>query len=598
MTNLRVKEPKVSRKGEVVSINVDGAIVEGFTSEPVSVALYANGIRSFDRSKKLYRPRGFFSLHPQARTATVIVNGIPAVNPSEIYPTDGMKVRTQQRRPLFIRFFESMVDTSLLHKPIVRNRLVWPIALKLIGKSINNPEPVEYEVKHGASTIVENADLVVVGGGVAGLSAAVEARKYGLEVLQIDDGLEPGGEMLCDELEPPGMSEPGYVFVRRLREKAVELGVKTLPKTTLIGFFEDAVLAFSPYPLGSGTSYVISAKAYVCATGSVDLPCIFANNDLPGIMDASSAIRMLTLYGVVVGRNVAILGATERGLRVAEHLRRHAVNTIILDKSKSSSGKHDIIGGVREVIAVGKNRLTAIEVRREGESLRLNVDCVVCAASVNPDVKVPAQAGARVAYFKGLGFVPIHDCFMRTKKDGLFVAGGASGSPYGVLHAIEGRIAGLSAAVALNKTGAESDREVLVKEYRSVLKKLGVSDIKESVFKSFETDSLPEEKISEPPTLFCMEPRRDAFVCFCEDIRLWDLYRSVTVYGFTSLEKVKRSTGVGTARCQGRLCLVNSALYVAYVAGLSPNSVGIARQRPLTLSMPINVLAAIGVGGN
>ncbi|MEM3066505.1 MAG: FAD-dependent oxidoreductase [Nitrososphaerota archaeon] len=595
MTALRVKEPTSGHKDGVVSINVDGTTIEGFTSESTSVTLYANGMKSFDRSKKLYRPRGFFSLHPQARTAVVSVNGIPAVNPSEIYLTEGLKVRTQQKRPLSMRFFESMVDTSLLHKPIVKNRLIWPIALRFIANSINNPEPAEYEIPHGASTIVEKADLVVVGGGVAGLSAAVEARKHGLEVLQINDGIELGGEMLCDKLEPPGMSEPGCVFARNLMKKAVELGVKVLPKTTLVGFFEDAVLAFSPYPIGGGTPYIISAEAYVVATGVVDLPCIFANNDVPGIMDASSALKMLSMHGVITGKNVAILGATERGLRLAEHLKKHAVSVVILEKSKDGVGKSNVIHGVKEVIAIGKDQVEALEVKCNGENFRLNVDCVICAASVNPDIKISAQAGAKIAYFKEFGFVPIHDSFMRTSKSNLFVAGGASGSPYGVLHVIEGRIAGLSAAVALNKTGAKAEREALVKEYRSLLQKFGISDSKEKVFRSFEMNVMPDDKIAEPPTLFCSKPRRDAFVCFCEDIRLWDLHRAVSVYGFTNLEKVKRSTGIGTARCQGRLCLVNSALYMAYIAGLSPNSVGISRQRPLAISIPINTLAAMEV---
>ncbi|MCS7135724.1 MAG: FAD-dependent oxidoreductase [Nitrososphaerota archaeon] len=595
MNTLRVKEPTTNSQGETVFINVDGMTIKGFTSESISVALYANDIKSFDRSKKLYRARGFFSLHPQARTAMVNVNGMPAMNPSEIYLTEGLKVRTQQKRPLSIRFFESMIDTSLIHKSFVKNRLIWSLALKFIANNINNPEPVEYKIPHTVSTIVEKADLVVVGGGVAGLSAAIEARKYGLEVLQIDDGVELGGEMLYDELEPPGMSEPGCIFVRNLRKKALELGVKLLSKTTFIGFFEDAALAFSPYPIGNGTPYIISAKTYVVATGAVDLPCIFANNDLPGIIDTSSALRMLNMHGVIPGKSVAILGATLRGLRLAEHLKKHAVKVIVLDKSRGDSDKSDIMHGVKEIIAVGKDRVKALKVKRDGEELKLNVDCVVCAASTNPDIKVSAQAGAKITYIKELGFVTMHDPFMRTSKSGLFVAGGASGSPYGILHVVEGRIAGLSAAIELAKRDAEAEREALAKEYRSLLQKFGISDSKEKLFKSFETGIVPDEKIAEPPTLFCSGPRRDAFICFCEDIRLWDLHRSVSVYGFKCLEKVKRSTGIGTARCQGRLCLVNSALYIAYVSDLSPNAVGMARQRPPTISMPINVLASMEV---
>ncbi|MEM3401356.1 MAG: FAD-dependent oxidoreductase [Nitrososphaerota archaeon] len=594
MSTLRVKEPTADNRGETVSIDVNGTTVKGLTSESISVTLYANGIKFFDRSKKLYRPRGFFSLHPQARTVMINVNGMLATNPSEIYLTEGLKVHIQQKRPLSMHFFESMIDTSLLHKPIVKNRLIWPLALRFIANSINNPEPAEYETPHSIPTIVEKADLVVVGGGVAGLSAAIEARKYGLETLLIDD-VELGGEMLCDELEPPGMSEPGCVFARNLRKKALELGVRVLSKTTLVGFFEDAVLAFSPHPLGSGTPYIISAKAYVVATGAVDLPCIFANNDLPGIIDASSALRMLSIHGVVPGKNVAVLGATERGLRLVEHLKKYAVNTIVLDKSKNGAGKGDIVRGVKEIIAIGKDKVEALKIKRDGEELKLNVDCIICAASTNPDIKISAQAGAKITYIKELGFVPIHDLFMRTLKSNLFVAGGASGSPYGILHVIEGRIAGLSAAISLNKTDAEAERDALVKEYRSLLQKFGISDPKEKMFRYFETKVVPDEKITEPPTLFCSGPRRNAFVCFCEDIRLWDLYRSVSVYGFTCLEKVKRSTGIGTARCQGRLCLVNSALYIAYITGLSPNVVGIARQRPLAISIPINVLAAMGV---
>lgn len=595
MVALRVKEPTADGQGDVVYIDVNGTSMKGFTSEPISVTLYANGVKFFDVSKKLYRPRGFFSLHPQARTATVNVNGIPATNPSEVYLEEGLKVRIQQKRPFLMRFFERMIDTSLLHKSVVKNKLIWPLVLKFIANNINNPKPATYETPH-VSMNVERADLVVVGGGVAGLSAAIEARRHGLEVLQIDDGIELGGEMLSDGLEPPGISEPGYVFVKNLRKKALELGVRVLLKTTFVGFFEDAALAFSSHQLGSGTPHIISAKAYVIATGAVDLPCIFVNNDLPGIIDASSAMRMLSIYGVVPGRNVVIVGATERGLRLAEHLKKHRVNVILLDKSKGSANKgDDVIYGVKEIIAVGKGKVEALKIKCDDEELKLTVDCIICAASMSPDIKISAQAGAKVAYIKELGFVPIHDLFMRTSKDGIFVAGGASGSPYGILHVIEGKIAGLSAAISLGKAVAETERDELVKEYKSLLQKFGISDHKKKIFRSFETNVILDEKVTEVPTLFCLEPRRDAFVCFCEDIRLWDLYRSVSTYGFTCLEKVKRSTGIGTGRCQGRLCLVNSALYIAYVADLSPNAVGMAKQRPPAISIPINVLTAVDV---
>ncbi|MEM4451561.1 MAG: 2Fe-2S iron-sulfur cluster-binding protein, partial [Nitrososphaerota archaeon] len=115
MSTLRVKEPTADNRGETVSIDVNGTTVKGLTSESISVTLYANGIKFFDRSKKLYRPRGFFSLHPQARTVMINVNGMLATNPSEIYLTEGLKVHIQQKRPLSMHFFEPMIDTSLLH---------------------------------------------------------------------------------------------------------------------------------------------------------------------------------------------------------------------------------------------------------------------------------------------------------------------------------------------------------------------------------------------------------------------------------------------------------------------------------------------------
>jgi hypothetical protein len=105
MSALRVKEPTIGSSGAVVTIKVNGISIKGFTSESISVALYANGIKSFDRSKKLYRPRGFFSLHPQARTVTVNVNGMPAMNPSEIYLTEGLNVYTQQKKTPLSTFF-------------------------------------------------------------------------------------------------------------------------------------------------------------------------------------------------------------------------------------------------------------------------------------------------------------------------------------------------------------------------------------------------------------------------------------------------------------------------------------------------------------
>ena len=246
---------------------------------------------------------------------------------------------------------------------------------------------------------------------------------------------------------------------------------------------------------------------------------------------------------------------------------------------------------MKEIEAIGESEVERVKVRSGEETREIEVDFVACSALIQPNLRVIGQKLPRIVYFDGLGFIPLHNEYMEA-DNGLIIAGGVSGSPYGVLHIIEGEIAGLSAVISLGVSDAKQEREMKVREYLKKLQEMKL-EAKREVFKSYRSGEIPKKGYSNPPTCYTLKPGRNSFICFCEDITTRDIYETIR-RGFDLMENIKRATGVCTGRCQGRLCMVNASLYAAYLLRKNPNEVGLTRHRPPASTIPLSVLAAGG----
>ena len=287
--------------------------IEGVEGDSVASALYASGVRTFTRSFKYHRPRGLLCVSGSCPNCLMNVDGVPSVRTCTEPLHEGMEVRHQNAWPSLKHDFLSIFDrldkllpVGFYYKLFIRPRFLWRMVSPWIrrfaglGKlDVDNPPGGHYE------HVYQHTDVAVVGGGPAGLSAAVEAGRAGLRVTFIDDQPALGGHLrhdshvysnlpLTTEQEPQGF-EVAAGLTRTLDDLP---NVRVLNGASAFGLYEGNLLGI----LQDNRVIKLRSDSVIVATGAKRVPMIFRNNDLPGIMLADGAQRLMNLYGVKPGR--------------------------------------------------------------------------------------------------------------------------------------------------------------------------------------------------------------------------------------------------------------------------------------------------------
>jgi sarcosine oxidase subunit alpha len=271
MTRLPEQPGERIERGRELSFSFDGKEVSGLAGDTIGSALFAAGRRTFSRSFKYHRRRGLMCCAGQCPNCLVAVDGAPGVRACTEPLREGMKVEHMNASPSLE--FDAMRATDLVggpftppgfyYKTFIRPRRLWPLYEKVLRRAAglgriarSQPErewQTEYRRRH--------ADVLVVGGGAAGLSAATAAAEAGADVVLCDEGPEPGGRLLA---------EGGHGHARELTELARDAGVELLTSAPALGAFDGLV------PIWQGdTLHQVRAARVIYATGSVEQPLLF-----------------------------------------------------------------------------------------------------------------------------------------------------------------------------------------------------------------------------------------------------------------------------------------------------------------------------------
>ena len=225
----------------------------------------------------------------------------------------------------------------------------------------------------------------MIGGGEAGLEAAVAAATGGDSVILVDEGPDVGGALLADR--------EGYERAAELRERAIVAGVKLLVPAVAIGVFESGLV-----PVAHGNTLVrIRAGKVVVAAGAIEQPLVFPGNDLVGVMLPEAVRRLVNLWSIRPAERAYVVTADDRGLAAASDLAAAGVDVVgVLDLRDEQPPNIEARGRRGRVEAFAVNgRVTPC-------------DLVVMSGSPQPDYKLLAQAGAHVTFDAARGvFVPV-----------------------------------------------------------------------------------------------------------------------------------------------------------------------------------------------
>lgn len=345
-------------------------------------------------------------------------------------------------------------------------------------------------------------DLLVVGGGAAGLCAAAEAAAAGVNVIVAESDLHPGGQLIKQTHKFFG-SKDEYAGTRGYKISDIILDeieknsekVDILCNTTIVGYYPEEGIYTALK--GEDEYFGIKARKVVIATGAQERLIPFPNNDLPGVYGAGAVQTLMNVYGVVPGKRVLMVGAGNIGLIVSYQLKQAGVDIVAVVEAMDKIGGYWVHAAkirrlgipilLRHTIteAVGDDVISGACIqelddsfRRIGEPKKIDCDVICMAVGLSPTTELFWLAGCKMLYVPQLcGHVPYRDETMRTSNPDIWVAGDASGIEEASAAMVEGRIAGHCAAAALGKqVSAENFHE-----YKKRLEHLRAGEVGEKI---------------------------------------------------------------------------------------------------------------------
>lgn len=352
---------------------------------------------------------------------------------------------------------------------------------------------------------MKTVEIAVIGGGPAGLSAAINAVSLGAKVAIIERDDQLGGQLRKQTHMFFGSKEQyastrGVDIAVMLQEelKKYQDNVDVYTDTTVLGLYEDGVLTIEQ----SGKYMKLKPERIIVATGASEKFLAFPNNDLPGIYGAGAVQTLMNIYGVKPGNNVLMVGAGNIGLIVSYQLMQAGVNVkAIIDAAPRIGGYLVHASKVRRMgipiltshtvkYAYGKDSLEKVTIWQLDEQWKpipgtekdFEVDVMCISVGLSPLAELLWQAGCKMVYVPELGgHVPLRDENMETSVKGIYIAGDVAGVEEASSAIVEGRLAGLCAAKSLGY--ANEDFEKMKQEYLQQLHSLRSGPVGEKIIK-------------------------------------------------------------------------------------------------------------------
>ena len=571
LPTLRIK-PGVTR-----SFTFRGKRLEALQGDTVATALFANGVRVFGRSLKYHRPRGLYSLDGESSNSLVAVDGIPNVRSETTFLTEGMRVIPQNVTGSpefdamgFMDFFSWAMPAGFYYRMFHKPARIWPMAIRQIRKAAGlGVLSADFRMKGRFDEIYPCADVCIIGGGPAGLAAALAAAEGGLRVILFEARPWLGGAFEY-RVATGGDGTPHFQKAAELAANVREdANIRVFTQAPVIGVYSNGqVTAFQrggPDQPFDERYIEVRAASIVTACGCIERPLLFDHNERPGVMQAGCAHRLARTWGILPGRQAVFSVGHDLGLEAAVDLFDLGVEIAAVADTREDGQDPALLKALarRNLVllkgwaarrAHGALRVTRATLTSTNGRFQRTVPCdlLVASAGFTPVTGPLTLAQARLAFDDHTGFF-----LPKSLPPRMHAAGRMLGLEDREAVLASGRLAGLRAAGDCGVESAEAVRET-------------------------------ESQLAAMPgavrgSKFVIAPGcgRKAFICFDEDTTVKNIDQAMAA-GFDVPELIKRFSSAGTGPGQGGIPGHNLPLYVSQTTA-SPD----AQPRPTTVRPPL-----------
>jgi len=564
-------------RSKPVRFTFEGNSFEGFEGDTISSALWASDQQVLGRSFKYHRPRGVLSL-ANHDVNVMVTDGIDTNMRGDVVAVKtGMKLTAvntdggvKNDRNRYIDKIAKFLPVGFYYKAFHTPKNLFPFWENIIRKAaglgvVNFQYPRILKRKTN-----RHCDLLVIGAGASGLTAAIVAARSGLEVVIVDENARAGGSLGYDRAGSPET-------MTQLQELLSQVG--QYPNLTLMtGAYAAGYYADHLVPVVHADGIVkVRARAVIVASGVFEQPPVFRNNDLPGVMMGSAAQRLVYRYAVKPFDNGVVVTANAHGYRVALDLLQAGCKVSAVIDMRAGGEAGELAAEVaRKGVAIRKGScvyevlptsgnmgVQGVRVCRYDETAAqadpssaetIECDGVAMSAGWAPAAALLYQAGTAMRYETALHqFVPA-----RLPK-GVFAAGKVNG-----VYGLEDRMHDGARAVS------------------DVLNHLGMQG---------PAIEVPAHADASPSHPYPVVPHPDAknFVDFDEDLQVKDFINAAKE-GFDNIELMKRFTTVGMGPSQGKHSNMNAIRILARIRGVPVDKIGTTTARPFFHPTPIGHL--------
>ena len=573
MSRLPPKNGEWIDRSRDVKFTFEGQSYSGFEGDTVSTALYGAGRRIMARSFKYHRPRSILSLaNHDANLIMQRIDGAfqtPNLRADVTRLSPGMTLNAvntfggvRHDKASILNKFSRFLPVGFYYKSFYSKRL-FPMWERMF-RTLTGLGKVDFSTPHLRTAKQYGfCDVLVIGAGASGLSAALAAADRGADVVVVDENAKIGGSLTYQINDVEGLIDRAKNHPR----------IRVMTATYAAGYYADHwVPLIEPERMTK-----MRARSVVMASGAFEQPSVFRNNDLPGIMMAGAALRLVQRYRIKPMHQAVVLAGNDDAYSAAQDLLAEGIGiaaiidlrsghkTCVAARALQKDGVKILTGHcLFEAIAGKDGSVAAVNIApfdhdQAGAVVeRIACDGVIISVGYAPAANLLYQAGTRMRFDDHLQqFVP------SVLPEGVFACGRVNGVFTSELRMIDGVRAGQAAAAYL---GFGMPPDIVVS---------------------------PEEVSPSHHWPIVAHPHGKNFVDFDEDLQLKDFENAVQE-GFDNIELLKRFSTNGMGPSQGKHSNMNGLRILARLRGKAPQQVGTTTARPFYHPVPMSHLAGRG----